>query len=66
MLDRIHIVRRESLKRLDDDPDILKTYLKAEDAPKAAIDAHEAITVDQLKSWKAAIEMVKRHWSNKK
>jgi hypothetical protein len=60
VLDRIVIVRRESLKRLDDDIDILKTYLKAEDAPKAAIDALEALTVDQLKSWKAAIEMMKK------
>jgi hypothetical protein len=37
VLDRIVIVRRESLKRLDDDIDILKTFLKAEDASKAAM-----------------------------
>jgi hypothetical protein len=60
VLERIDIVRRESLKRIDDDIDILKTYLKTEDAPKAAIEALEDLTIDQQKSWKATIEKVKK------
>ena len=48
------------LQRLDDDIEILKTYLKAEDAPKAAIEALKGITSDQHKSWKAAIDRIKK------
>jgi hypothetical protein len=60
VLERIDIVRRESLKRIDDDIDILKTYLKTEDSADAAIEALEDLTIDQHKSWKAAIEKVKK------
>jgi hypothetical protein len=59
-LERIDIVRRDSLKRLDDDIDILKSYLKAEDAPKAAVEALEELTIDHHESWKAAMEKVKK------
>jgi hypothetical protein len=34
MLERIRTVQEENLKRLDDDLDILKAYLKTERAPK--------------------------------
>jgi hypothetical protein len=60
VLERIDIVRRESLKRIDDDIDILKSYLRTEDAPKAAIEALETLTVDQHVNWKKAIEKVKK------
>lgn len=60
VVERIDIVRRESLKRIDDDIDILKAYLKTEAAPKAAIEVLEDLTIDQHKSWKAAIEKVKK------
>jgi hypothetical protein len=53
-------LRRESLKRIDDDIDILKSYLKTEDAPKAAVEALEDLTIDQHKGWKAAMEKVRK------
>jgi hypothetical protein len=34
VMECIDIVRRESLKRIDDDVDILKSYLKTQGAPK--------------------------------
>jgi len=60
VLERIDIVRRESLKRIDDDIDILKRYLQTEDEPKAAIQALESLTIYQQKSWRAAIDKVKK------
>jgi hypothetical protein len=59
-MERIATVQKENVQRLDDDIDILKSYLKAEDAPKAAIEALEDLTIDQHKSWKAAIEKLKK------
>jgi hypothetical protein len=60
VLGRIDVVRRESLKRIDDDIDILKTYLKTVGVPDAAIEALEDLTIDQHRSWKAATEKVKK------
>jgi hypothetical protein len=60
VLERIDIVRRESLKRLVDDIDILKSYLKTENAPNAVIEALETLIVDQHVNWKKAIEKVKK------
>jgi hypothetical protein len=59
VLERIDIVRRESLQRIDDDIDILKAYLKTERVPKAAIEALESLTIDQHKSWKKAVDRIK-------
>jgi hypothetical protein len=47
ILERIATVQGENLKRLDDDVDILKAYLKTQRAPKAAIEALEGLTVEQ-------------------
>ena len=52
ILERIATVQEENLKRLDDDIDILKANLKTQGAPKAAIEAIEARTVEQHVSWK--------------
>jgi len=60
VLERIDIVRRESLKRIDDDIDILKSYLKTEHAPKAAIEALEGIPIDQHVSWKKAVDQIRK------
>jgi hypothetical protein len=60
ILERIATVQEESLKRLDDDIDILKTYLKTQGAPKAAIEALEGLTVEQHVSWKKAVDRVKK------
>jgi hypothetical protein len=60
VLERIATVKDENLKRLDDDIDILKAYLKAERAPKAAIEALEDLTVEQHVSWKKAVERIKK------
>jgi hypothetical protein len=60
VMERIDIVRRESLKRIDDDGDILKSYLKTEGAPKATIEALEDLTIDQHKSWKTAVDRIKK------
>src|ERR1700730_5093069 len=59
-LERIATVKDENLKRLDDDIDILKAYLKTQHAPKAAIEALEGLTVEQHVSWKKAIDRIKK------
>ena len=60
ILERIATVQEENLKRLDDDIDILKAYLKKQRPPKAAIEALEALTVEQHVSWKKAVERIKK------
>jgi hypothetical protein len=60
VLERIATVKEENLKRLDDDVDILKAYLKTQHAPKAAIEALEGLTVEQHVSWKKAVEKIKK------
>lgn len=59
-MERIDIIRRESLKRFDDDIDILKAYLKTQHAPKTTIEALEGLTVEQQVSWKKAVERIKK------
>jgi hypothetical protein len=59
VLERIGAVHEESLKRLDDDIDILKAYLKTQHAPKAAVEALEGLTVEQHVSWKKAVDRIK-------
>jgi hypothetical protein len=60
VLERIATIQEENLKRLDDDIDILKVYLKTERAPKAAIEALEGLTVEQHVSWKKAVDRIKK------
>jgi len=59
ILERIAAVQKENLKRLDDDVDILKAYLKTQHAPKAAIETLEGLTVEHV-SWKKAVERIKK------
>jgi hypothetical protein len=58
VMERISIVQDENLKRLDDDIDILKAYLKTQRAPKLAISALEGLTIEQHVSWKKAVERI--------
>jgi hypothetical protein len=60
ILERIAAVNEENLKRLDDDVDILKAYLKTQRAPKAAIEALEGLTVEQHVSWKKAVGRIEK------
>jgi hypothetical protein len=60
VMERIATVQEENLKRLDDDIDILKSYLKTQHAPKATIDVLEGLNVEQHVSWKTAIERIKK------
>jgi uncharacterized small protein (DUF1192 family) len=60
VLERIATVQDENLKRLDDDIDILKAYLKTQHAPKAAIEALEGLAVEQHVSWKKAVARIKK------
>ena len=60
ILQRIAAVKEENLKRLDDDVDILKAYLKTQHGPHAAIEALEGLTVEQHVSWKKAIDRIKK------
>jgi hypothetical protein len=60
ILERIATVKEENLKRLDDDIDLLKSYLKTQHAPKAAIEAFEALTVEQHVGWKKAVDRIKK------
>jgi uncharacterized small protein (DUF1192 family) len=48
ILKRIATVQEENLKRLDDDIDILKAYLKTQRAPKTALEALEYIPICRL------------------
>jgi hypothetical protein len=58
ILQSIATVQEENLKRLDDDVDNLKVYLKTQHAPKAAIEALEGLTVEQHVRWKKAIKKI--------
>jgi hypothetical protein len=58
VLERVAEVKDENLKRLDDDIDILKAYLKTQHAPKAAIEALESLTVELHISWKKAVKKI--------
>jgi hypothetical protein len=60
ILKRIALVEEENLKRLDDDIDILKAYLKTQSAPKLAINALEGLTIEQHVSWKKAVERIEK------
>jgi hypothetical protein len=60
VLKRISAVQEENLKRLEDDIDILKAYLKTQRAPKVAIEALEGLTVEHHMSWKKAVERIKK------
>ena len=60
ILERIGTVQEENLKRLDDDIDILKAYLKTQHAPKAAIEALEGLTVEQHVSLKKAVDRIRK------
>jgi len=60
ILGRIGAVQAENLKRLDDDIDILKRYLKTQRAPKTVIEALENLTVEQHVSWKKAVDRIKK------
>jgi hypothetical protein len=56
--ERIANVQRENLQRIDDDIDILTKYLKTEGAPKAVLDALEALSSEQRESWHAAVDRI--------
>jgi hypothetical protein len=60
VLERIAPVKEENLRRLDDDIDILKAYLKTQHAPQSAIEILEGLTVEDLVSWKKAIDRIKK------
>jgi hypothetical protein len=60
VLERIATVKDENLKRLDDDVDILKAYLKTQRAPRSVIEALEGLTVEQHVSWKKAVDRIKK------
>jgi uncharacterized small protein (DUF1192 family) len=60
ILERIASVQEENLKRLDDDVDILKAYLKTQSAPRTAIEALEGLTVEQHVSWKKAVARIEK------
>jgi hypothetical protein len=58
ILKRIPTVQEENLKRLDDDVDVLKLYLKKERAPRTAIEVLEGLLIEQHVSWKKTIERI--------
>jgi hypothetical protein len=60
VMERIATVQEENLKRLDDDVDILKAYLKTQRAPKAAIETLEGLTVEHHVSWKKAVARIEK------
>jgi hypothetical protein len=60
IMQRIATVEEENLKRLDDDLDILKTYLKTQHAPRATIETLDGLTVEQHVSWKKAVDRIRK------
>jgi hypothetical protein len=60
IMERLTTVKEENLKRLDDDIDILKAYLKTQRAPNAAIKTLEGLTVEQHVNWKKTMDRVKK------
>ena len=60
VLEKIDSVRVENLQRSDDDIDILKAYLRTQDAPKAVIEALEGLTVEQHVSWEKAMDRIEK------
>jgi hypothetical protein len=55
IVERVEAIRRENLERFDDDVAVLTRYLKGESAPKATIDAMEALRSEVHESWQAAL-----------
>jgi hypothetical protein len=60
VMKRIAVAQQENLKRLDDDIDILKAYLKTQSVPKLAISALEGLTIEQHVSWKKIVERIEK------
>jgi hypothetical protein len=58
LIERIAAVQRENLQRLDDDIAILTKFLKTKGAPKAAIEALEALRGEQKESWTTAVDLI--------
>jgi hypothetical protein len=58
VLEKIATVQRENLQRVDDDIEILRKYLKAEGAPKAAISILEGMRAKQHDSSMTAVERI--------
>jgi hypothetical protein len=56
--ERLDAVKSENLKRLDDDIDILKAYLKTQKVPKTVATAFKGLTIEQHVSWKKAVEKI--------
>ena len=57
-LDRVRIIQRDNVQRLDDDIAILTKYLKAEGAPKVAIDLLNELGKEQRNSWQIAVDRI--------
>jgi hypothetical protein len=58
IVERVETIRRESLERFDGDVAVLTRYLKGEGAPKATLDAMEALRSEVHESWQAALERI--------
>jgi hypothetical protein len=58
VFERIAIIQRENLQRLDDDIAILKQYLKTEGAPKATMQTLETLSNELHASWHLAVEQI--------
>lgn len=60
VMKRIATIQKENPKRLDDDLDILKAYLKTQHTPKAGVEALERLTVEQHVNWKKAVDQIRK------
>ena len=58
VLERIGVVQKESLQRLDDDIAILSKYLKTEGAPNTTIDALDSLSNEVHTKWQTAVEQI--------
>jgi hypothetical protein len=56
--ERIGLVQKESLQRLDDDIAILSKYLKTEGASKTTIDALNTLSNQVHTEWQTAVEQI--------
>jgi hypothetical protein len=58
VLERIHAVEEDNLKRSDEHLDILKAYLETQYVPKTVTEALESLTVEQHVIWKKTIKKI--------
>jgi hypothetical protein len=56
--ERVEILQRDHLQRLDDDIAVLTKFVKSENAPKGVLEVLETLSHEQHASWQSAVERI--------